>query len=62
MFAVEQAPAAPQVLRKYGLLAEDDVDALEALGEAVQLAKLTAAQEEDLLGDVPDEFLVRRLA
>ena len=98
-----------QVLRKYGLLGEDGVDALEALGEAVQLAKLSAgepctrwrclpsldgyspfntlpssaifmskwrlmpcfktehqllecavgctAAEEDLLGDVPDDFL-----
>lgn len=50
-----------QVLRKYGLLGEEEVDALEALGEAVQLAQLTAAQEEEMLGDVPDEFLVRSL-
>jgi ubiquitin conjugation factor E4 B len=46
-----------QVLRKYGLLSEDEVDAMEALGESVGLARLSAAQEEDLLGDVPDEFL-----
>ncbi len=50
-----------QVLRKYGLLGEEEVDALEALGEAVQLAQLTAAQEEEMLGDVPDDFLVRSL-
>ena len=33
------------------------MDAREALGEAVGLARLSAAQEEDVLGDVPDEFL-----
>jgi hypothetical protein len=46
-----------QVLRKYGLLSEEEVDAMEALGESVGLARLSAAQEEDVLGDVPDEFL-----
>ena len=30
---------------------------MEALGESVGLARLSAAQEEDVLGDVPDEFL-----
>lgn len=51
------ASSRAQVLRKYGLLSEDEVDAMEALGEAVGLAKLNAAQEEDLLGDVPDEYM-----
>ena len=29
---------------------------MEALGESVGLAKLSAAQEEDVLGDVPEDF------
>jgi len=48
---------AADVLRKFGLLDEGDVDELEAVGERVQVARLTQAADDDVLGDAPDEFL-----
>ena len=44
-------------MRKFGLLAEGEVEELEALGERVQADRLTRAADDDVLGDVPDDFL-----
>lgn len=46
-----------QVLRRFRLLDEDDVDELETVGERAQAARLSRAAEDDELGDAPDEFL-----
>lgn len=48
---------AADVLRKYMLLAEDEVDELESVGERAQAARLSQAAEDDELGEAPDEFL-----
>jgi ubiquitin conjugation factor E4 B len=39
------------------LLAEDEVDELESVGERAQAARLSQAAEDDELGEAPDEFL-----
>lgn len=46
-----------QVLRRFGLLGEEEVDRLEGLGERVQVARLTRAADDDVLGEAPEEFL-----
>lgn len=45
------------VLRQHGVLPEGDVAALEALAARVAAAAEAVAAEEEVMGDVPDEFL-----
>jgi U-box domain len=47
--------AITQVLRQRGLIPEAEIDALEALGDAVALAAVEVAQVEDD-EDAPEEF------
>ena len=49
------APA--QVIRTFGLLAEEAVEELEALGLRVSAAAAAIGHEEDLYADAPEDFL-----
>ena len=55
--SARSAAGGVQVLRRFGLLGEEEVDRLEGLGERVQVARLTQAADDDVLGEAPDEFL-----
>ena len=51
---------AGQVLRRMGLLPEGEADELEALGERVAVAAAAGVEADAEMGEVPDEFTVRR--
>lgn len=48
---------AASILLKHGLKYRDDIDELERFVNKVEIARQEEHEEEDELGDIPDEFM-----